>query len=364
MKTVNLLNFLNDSKSLKALDYARCSNKLVNFLSFLPEDEQFTSIIDLGVIFLYYKTANQVYIVDGLNRLLSLSLLLHAICECYKNTSPRNDKAIKTIRRKYLLDGTKTKLRLPDDEQIIYDKIIFSERLSGKEKQNHIFVLLHELWAQIKEDKLQASNIFKMLQKINITIVETENVNVRSLYYSLNKNRDELNQFKLIENYLNSYGIKKECTDLYDIYNGVLADIYLFFKDFFVTKFNFKEFDKNRLYEMFVNYFETMLQYQQPKVVISNVIKAARLYNDLLNVKFNDKKIRDAFISIKMNNGEDTFSYILDTYEDYTDGNISKETFIEILAAINEYLANRKETPNEVSFNELINYLNTFISYK
>ena len=70
MKTVNLLNFLNDSKSLKALDYARCSNKLVNFLSFLPEDEQFTSIIDLGVIFLYYKTANQVYIVDGLNRLL------------------------------------------------------------------------------------------------------------------------------------------------------------------------------------------------------------------------------------------------------------------------------------------------------
>ena len=218
MEIVNLLNFLNNTKSLKALDYARCTNSLVNILSLMSEDEQFTRSIDFGVMFFYEKDANKYIIIDGLNRILSLSLLLHAVCECYKNTTKRNEKAIKTIRKKYLLDGTKTKLRLPEEAQIIYDKILFGEKLSGKEKKNHIFVLLHDFWAQIKEEGLQAANIFKMLQKINVTIINDKDVlQPRNLYYSMHKDRDEINQLLLIENYLNSFGIKQEYTEFTEI---------------------------------------------------------------------------------------------------------------------------------------------------
>ncbi len=84
METVNLLEFLNKAKDLYTLDYAVCDDELVNFLDLMTEDETFTKKIDLGIIYLHQRNLEQYTIIDGLNRLLSLSLLLHAVCECYK----------------------------------------------------------------------------------------------------------------------------------------------------------------------------------------------------------------------------------------------------------------------------------------
>lgn len=364
METVNLLEFLNNAKDLYTLDYAVCTNELVNFLDLMIEEEEYTRKIDLGIIYLYQRNLEQYTLVDGLNRVLSLSLLLHAICECYKKTSAKNDKAIRTIRTKYLLDGAKTKLRLPQEEQAIFEKIIFGERLSGKEKKSPIFILLHNFWTQIKEEKLQAANIFKMLEKLTVYIVDTGDVSRRDIYYSLNKDNPELKQLLLIEDYLKSLGIKEEWDKLKNTCNNNESDIITFFKDFFTTKFNFKEFNENRLYETFVNYFETMLQYMPEDALIIKLQNSALLYLDILNVNFSNEEIRNAIIQIKMHKGEDTYAYLLSILEDYIDGSITEATFLEILSTIDEYLKNRLKTPNNVGFNELVKYLNTFIACK
>ena len=209
MRVENLLEFINNARELRALDYAKCSSELVNFLDLMTEDEQFTQKIDLGIIFVNQKSIDQYTIVDGLNRILSLSLLLHAVCECYKKTTEQNEKAIKTIRKKYLLSGTKIKLRLNSADAEVYSKIINGERLSGHEKAHPMFVLLHNFWTQIKEEKLLAAKIFTMLKKICVTVVETDNVSNRNLYYKLNSSRN-LNQLDLIEDYLKENGIIKE----------------------------------------------------------------------------------------------------------------------------------------------------------
>ena len=133
MEVINLLEFLNSTKELHALDYAMCDSKLVNFLDLISENEQFTQKIDLGLVCLSEISLHNYVIVDGLKRILSLSLLLHAICECYKKTSEKNDIAINTIRKNYLIENNKTKLRLSNKDQEIYNKIIFGERFSGME---------------------------------------------------------------------------------------------------------------------------------------------------------------------------------------------------------------------------------------
>ena len=166
MKVVNLLEYLNNANDLYTLEYATCDNSLVNFLDLMTEEVQFTQKINLGIFYVYQTTLRKLVIVDGLNRILSLSLLLHAVCECYKKTSEKNDKAIKTIREKYLLNGNRTKLRLSDTHQEIYEKILFGERLSGKEKASPMFILLHNFWSQIKTEQLSAASIFEMLNKI------------------------------------------------------------------------------------------------------------------------------------------------------------------------------------------------------
>ena len=240
MEHINLLEFLNRTKELYAPDFTACDRGLFNFLDLLSEEEQFTQKIDLGLFFVAPKTLNHFVVVDGFNRLLSLSLLLHAVCECYKKTSPKNDNAIKVIRKKYLVNGSKTKLRLSNYYQIIYDKIIFGERLSGKEKESPLFKLLHELWSQVKENELQAASIFKMLQKVSIYLIETESICNRDLYYSLNRDKRELDQLLFIESYLKSMDIVDEWVAFKKVFRNKKRDIYLFFKDFFITKFSFK----------------------------------------------------------------------------------------------------------------------------
>lgn len=363
MKVVNLLEFLNKAKCLNALDYAKCDGELVNFLDLMTEDEQFTRKIDLGIMYVNQKDLEHYVIVDGLNRLLSLSLLLHAVCECYKKTTTQNEKAIKTIRKKYLITNTRSKLRLNQSDGIIYNKIINGERLSGHEKASPMFVLLHNFWSQIKEESLQAANIFTMLKKLFVTIVETEGVSKRNLYYKLNNGRN-LNQILLIEDFLRENGIEKDWFTIKEKYFSLENDISLFLKDFFITKFNYKKFHQERLYESFVNYFETMMQYMPEDVIMSKMKRSAALYSDILNVNFESEDVKNAFINIKMASGEDTYAYILEVYEDYAEGNIPETTFVEILKTITDYLRNRKNNDNNIGFNELIRYLNAFITCK
>ena len=364
MEIVNLLDLLNNTKELQALEFAVCDSELVNFLDLIKENEQFVQKIDLGVIYLSSISLDNYIVVDGLKRLVSLSLLLHAVCECYKKTTPKNEAAISTIRKKYLLDGNRTKLRLSYKDQEIYNKIIFGDRLSGKEKDTYLFKLLHYFWTQIKADKLQAANIFKMLNKVFVVLSLSEDVSKRELYYLLNKEKREINQLLLIEDYLKQAGILHDWEKIKKIFNNKSYDINLFFKDFFITKFNYKTFDLRRLYEYFVNYFETMLQYMSEDVLINKIKRSALIYNKILNVSVDSEALKQLLIQIKMHNGEDTYAYILNIYEDYIDNNVTEATFLEILKTIDEYLKNRLKTPNTVTFNELIEYLNAFITCK
>lgn len=364
MEVVNLLKFLNNVHDLYTLDVSRCNREMVNFLDLMIEDEQFTRSIDLGLVYLHQRTMDQYTIVDGLSRIVSLSLLLHAICECYKQTTSQNEKAIKTIRSKYLFSGSKLKLHLQEEDAEIYSKIINGERLSGKEKSTPMFILLHNFWTQIKEEKLQAGSIFKMLQKINIVLVDTDEVSKRDLYYRLNKNNRKINQITLIDNYLKENGVLEVWDEIKSSYCVEKDDIILFLRDFFLTKFNYKKFNPERLYESFVNYFETMMLYVSEDVLMNNIKRSAMLYYNMLNVNFKNEDIRHAFINIKRHNGVDTYPYILNVYEDYYTGNITESIFLEILGTIDEYLKNRMVSGKNIDFNELVQYLNSLISFK
>ena len=141
-------------------------------------------------------------------------------------------------------------------------------------------------------------------------------------------------------------------------------DIELFLKDFFVTKFNYKKFNSERLYESFVNYFETMMQYMPEDVLMNKMKRSAGLYYNILNVNISNEQIKQALIKIKMHAGEDTYAYILDVYEDYVENALSEATFVEILNTIDEYLKNRQDSGKNIEFNELIQYLNAFITCK
>ena len=363
MEVINLLDFLNSAREIRSLEYARCCDNLINFLDLMTEDEQFTRSIDFGLIYAKEIADGKYILADGLGRLVSLSLLLHAVCECYKKTTQRNEKAIKTIRSKYLLRNGKPKLSLNDKDMSVYTKIINGERLSGHEKSSPLFVLLHNFWSQIKEEQILAANIFTMLKKVSITLVDTDDVSARNLYYKLNCSR-KLNQISLIDDFLKEKKLTEKWNEIKERYFIEKSDIYLFLQDFFITKFNYKNFNQQRLYESFVNYFETMEQYLSKRSLMEKIERSAKLYYDIINLNFENYNIKNAFIQIKKHGGEDTYAYILNVYEDYFDNNITEDIFLEILKTIDDYLINRQTSGKNIDFNELIKYLNAFIACK
>ena len=364
MESINLLVLLNKVKTVHTLNFAESAFGSVDFLDIISNDEMFIQKIDLGVMYIKHQTLDQIKVIDGIGRLLSLSLLLHAICECYKKTSQKNDKAIENIRTKYLLDGESTKLRFSPDVQKIYDKIIFGERMSGKEKSSPLFQILHSYWLKIKENKLQAAKIFESLSKLFVSVFDVENLNDRDLYYSLNKHNRRLNQRLLIDNFMEESGVLTNWNLFKKILKNNKINFEDFFRDFFITKFNYGKYDSDNLYDILTNYYKTMTHYIKKDEFINKMKHSAELYSNLININFENEKIKRLMIKIKMHNGDDTYAYLLNIYEDYTANLISETTFLEILSTIDEYLVNRLKTPNNVGFNELITYLNTFIVCK
>lgn len=363
MKEVNLLEFLNKIKTIRVPDYADNLGCMVNYLDLLALDDDFVQKVNFGVFYISQQSLDRVVLADGSARIISLSLLLHAICECYKKTTPKNAQAIEIIRKKYLLNGVKSKLQLPEEMKTIYEKIIYGDRLSAKEKKNLIFQRLHSFWTQIKEEELQASEIFKMLQKASVFVDDINPNDVRELYYVLNKHR-KLNGINLVKDYLAQYGLKEAWSEFAEQYNNKESDIIRFFNDFFKNKFNFKDFSVDKLYEYFVNYFETIIKYTNPKSAMERLQKSASLYLDLLNVNMGVDELNKLLVKIKMYEGEDTYPYLLSVYEDYKDGNLTESTLTEIMTTVAEYLKNRQKTGNDLDFNELINYLNAFLACK
>ena len=78
-----------------------------------------------------------------------------------------------------------------------------------------------------------------------------------------------------------------------------------------------------------------MLQYKTPELIAQNLVNSAKIYNTILNVGFENESIKNAFVKIKMHNGEDTYAYLLSIFDDYYAGNISEVTLLEILSTIN-----------------------------
>jgi hypothetical protein len=107
-----------------------------------------------------------------------------------------------------------------------------------------------------------------------------------------------------------------------------------------------------------------MKEYKDKSSILQSLKRSAKLYLSIINVKLPLENLNKALIQIKMHSGEDTFAYLLNIYEDFVDGNLTEATFYEILLTVDEYLKNRQKTPNNVDFNELVQYLNAFITCK
>lgn len=354
--TLNLLDILNKSQVLYSTDYSGEFQAPVDLLETVLENEGTKEPIIDGFVFLQKTSSRSFLVIDGIKRIVQFSLLLHALCECYKLTNEKNIHAIELIKKRYLFYGQHTKIHLHGYEKIIYEKLVKYEKMSAQEKEHPMFKTLHEYWAKIKMNNISAVKLFDEIKKIKVIacVLENNDLDNRDLYQYLNCNNKNIEELLLINNYINET-IKDNSSKLwYEIIekfkNAKLTNRFKhFLQNYLALQKNGIIPADNELYMSFKRYYLRLKNSNiSSENIFKNIEKFANYYIKIINADFENSEIKDLITTINNNDMHETYPYLLEVLEDYTNGTITEETLIQLLKTVINFI-NEQRNNNFVS---------------
>lgn len=338
----------------------------------LLDNSTFPSPIFSGILIMK-KEEEQYTIVDGLQRVTTICLLLCALCENYKKTSEKNSQTCDKIFNRYLINKNKApKLKLGKEEQTIYRKILFSETLTEKEEQNKLVRAYRSFLLKIREHKILGTDLFNILSKIQfmLVLVESTEVPARDLYQAINSK--DKSQINLISDFIAQKGEESLRTlwfETIDKYKNLgLFNLFEdFMRDFLVIQNEGETPNKNAIYNNFKSYFSKMSKYQANSIIVENIAKYSNYYLKIINEDFEDEEIREQIMALNTNKGQDAYPYLMEVLDDLENSHLDKESFMEIIGAINVFVKEKHENPQSnlnVDFATLSTELNKMLILK
>lgn len=341
----------------------------IEFFDELIENSTYPSPIFSGILIMQ-KTCNSYTVVDGIQRITTMSLLLCALCESYKNTSKKNDEARNKVLNRFLLNGNEPKLQLKQEDQEVYKKILFSQELSEKEDEHNLVQAYRSFLGQMHYKKITGTDLFRVISKIEFMfiLVDESEVSTGDLYQALNKDKSQIN---LITDFILKKDTKAahlwyETIRAYNGlgYNGLLES---FIRDFLVIQGDGKVPSKNALYNKFKSYFSKISRYRNSNAIIENMCKFAGYYLNIIEADFEDDEVKNQLVILNQNNGRDAYPYLMEVIDDLENNHINLEVFIDILKMINSFVILRQQdTLSEVTvdFSSLSKELNKMLVLK
>lgn len=288
---------------------------------------------------------NVLFIIDGQQRLTTITLLLTALRDHW------SDKR-KEIEDHYLINSDKNgdkKFRLilsePDKDTLL--SLIDKDRRKPSEPSSKIMenFKLFEEWVS-NTDKLET--IFKGLEKLMIVKIalEKEKDDPQLIFESMNSKGIELTQTDLIRNYIVMETEIEKQEGFYNKYWRAMEEEF---------KQNKKWFDRfvrhyltiktreipniNKVYAAFKDYR------QKERIGIEDLLKDLQKYcGYFCRIVFKKEANKDLnkalgfLVDLEM---DVIYPLLLELYSDYSDGVLSKADFIPIIALIESYICRR-----------------------
>ncbi|GAA7153093.1 DUF262 and DUF1524 domain-containing protein [Helicobacter pylori] len=299
-------------------------------------------------------SGNPLLIIDGQQRLTTITLLLIALRDYLNDEVEFLKKFSRSkIQNHYLINSDKNgdkkfRLILSESDRDTLLSLIDKDRRKPSEPSLKIVenFKLFEEWISKNTDKLEI--IFKGLEKLMM------------VYIALEKEKDDP---QLIFDSMNSKGMELAQTDL--IRNYIVMETEVEKHEVFYNKYwmameeDFKQDEK--LFDRFVRHYLTIKTREIPN--INKVYVALKDYRqkegigieDLLKdlqkycgyfcqIKFKkeaDKDLNKALGFLVVLEMDVIYPLLLELYSDYSDGVLSKDDFIPIIALIESYLVRR-----------------------
>jgi len=361
-KETNLLKFLNIPKQLIIPIYQRtyswglkeCEQLWKDILKTGKNGSVFGHFIGSVVYVekgLYQaSTIPKLLVIDGQQRLTTISLLISALCNVAKEKGVEGLNPEK-LESYYLIndkeeDELKFKLVLTKSDKESLFKIVSNSDLenvdSKRIKENYDFFI----------DKLSKADLNKVWEGISKLIIidvslDKERDNPQLIFESLNATGLELTQADLIRNYILMDLEDEEQSRLYREY-------------WFEMEKSFGHSEYSELFDRFMRDYLTIKTGKIPNIrdvysefklfssnysdveeLVKEIVEYSKLFVKIVLGKEDDKELKERFADIGNLKVDVSYPFILEVYKDYKKGDLGKEDLIQILKTIESYVFRR-----------------------
>ncbi|MFP6037060.1 DUF262 domain-containing protein [Helicobacter pylori] len=303
---------------------------------------------------IYTTNHNELLIIDGQQRLTTITLLLTALRDHLSDEDEFLEKfSCQKIQNRYLInsdekDDKRFKLILsePDRDTLLY--LIDKDKRKPSEPSSKIVenFKLFEEWIRKNTNKLET--IFKGLDKLMVVEISLERGkdNPQLIFESMNSTGKDLTQTDLIRNYI-LMGLEPEKQEIFykkywrAMEEGFKQNETLFnqFVRHYLTIKTREIPNINKVYEAFKDY------QQKEGIEIEDLLKDLQKYcGYFCQIAFKkeaDKDLNKALSFLVDLEMDVVYPLLLELYSDYSDGVLSKQDFIPIIYLTESYICRR-----------------------
>ena len=362
---VNLLYFLSQNQQLSIPIYQRkyswtnkeCGQLLDDILRVGQSNEPnhfIGSIVYLNQEGHIASPINKLMIIDGQQRITTLTLLIAAIAEYLDINPDEKIMSPQNLINYYLLNDlemgeTRYKLILTQDDRNtlikiidylkIDDKIPFDEDDSVRIRENFEFFR-----KRVTSDNIGI--LFNGLNKLVIIFVALEhNIdNPQLIFESLNSTGLELSQADLIRNFILMGLLPDEQKELYNEYWHKIEILFeknegnfdKFIRDYLTVKT-----DKVPVFRNIYPDFKKFSREMEVNDLVKDIYKYAFYFKAIAFGGEENPKLKDSLDSLRSMGYDVTDPFMLHLYRDYKEEKLSTEDFCQIITYTESYLLRR-----------------------
>lgn len=305
----------------------------------------------LGSIVSIYGIGQEYLVIDGQQRITTMSILLLAIYNVIKDQCIQTDylKSEEKIMDAYLVnkysreEENKIKLKPIIEDRRAYNKLFEDEK--ELVENSNITNNYRYFYNRIIDHNVSIDNLYKAIEQLVIVEIELKNGedDPQLIFESLNSTGLDLSEADRVRNFIlmgepsdiqekfyNTYWYKIEKNTDYNVSN--------FIRDYLTIKERVIP-NKNKVYSSFKKYvYDSTVNIEE---LLKDMLKFSKYYHNIVNAQTKDKNINEILYRINKLEVFVSYPFILEVYEDYDKEIINKGQLINILSTIESFILRR-----------------------
>jgi uncharacterized protein with ParB-like and HNH nuclease domain/predicted transport protein len=308
---------------------------------------------------LYQNSAiPQLLVIDGQQRLATLSLLLVALAQAAKQATQPLSTSAEEIYDSYLInkhgkDELRYKLLLTQsDKDMLINLVDHLERAETVYETRSLLLENYRFFEErIRQSDVDVDTLYLGISKLIVVDIalDKDHDNPQLIFESLNSTGMDLSQADLIRNYVLMGLDNDEQVSLYKTYWYPMEQSFpyadgtyqfdRFMRDYLTVKQGTIP-NIDRVYVSFKTYQRSRMT-RPIKEVVADVYRYSRYFVNMAFLREEDHEIRGVLLDINTLKVDVAYPFLLEVYDDYANQRLTREDFVAILKLVESYVFRR-----------------------